>query len=429
MISGPGAAAAGHEELIERVAALAREKFAGRADRYDREAIFPADDFEDLFAAGLHAPCVPESFGGQGLGPGHDVYALWLMTKEIAKADMSMARCWEGHVNSQVLIDAFGTEEQKRRWFEGIADGREIWVAWSGEPQSRIPGQKARFGTNVTRVEGGYLVDGTKVFATSAGHAHQAILLVDIAGPGGARHAAGASGGVLLLVCDLAENTVTFDDSWWDPIGMRATVSYLARFDRCFIPDRDVLGQPGQYLAEGWQTRFAPHYGATFLGGAEAAFEYAHAYATKDEREPDPYVEQRLGQMSLNIECAHLYLEHVSRLWDAGRSREAMRAGIRARFLVEKWAAETVDYVIKACGARSLIRPSPIERIYRDLSIYARHDNADHLLATIGREALGKIHDVSFFHLEERPTPSAASNGQARTSFGEPRHSGADVEG
>ena len=428
MNSGTNLTAAGHEELIERVAALAREKFAGRADRHDREAIFPADDFADLFAAGLHAPCVPESFGGQGLGPGHDVYTLWLMTKEIAKADMSMARCWEGHVNSQVLIDAFGTEEQKRRWFEGIVDGREIWVAWSGEPQSRIPGQKARFGTNVTRVEGGYLVDGTKVFATSAGHARQAILLVDIAGPGGARHAAGASGGVLLLVCDLAENAVTFDDSWWDPIGMRATVSYLARFDRCFIPDRDVLGQPGQYLAEGWQTRFAPHYGATFLGGAEAAFEYAHAYATKDERESDPYVEQRLGQMSLNIECAHLYLEHVSRLWDAGRSRDAMRAGIRARFLVEKWAAETVDHVIKACGARSLIRPSPIERIYRDLSIYARHDNADHLLATIGREALGKTHDVSFFHLEERPVPSASSNGEARASL-EARRAGDDVAG
>jgi alkylation response protein AidB-like acyl-CoA dehydrogenase len=353
------------------------------------------------------------------------------MTKEIAKADMSMARCWEGHVNSQVLINAFGTEEQKKRWFEGIVDGREIWVAWSGEPQSRIPGQKARFGTNVTRVEGGYVVDGTKVFATSAGHARKAILLVDIAGPGGARHAAGASGGVLLLVCDLAENAVTFDDSWWDPIGMRATVSYLARFDRCFIPDQDVLGQPGQYLVEGWQTRFAPHYGATFLGGAEAAFEYAHAYATKDERESDPFVEQRLGQMSLNIECAHLYLEHVSRLWDAGRPREAMRAGIRARFLVEKWAAETVDHVIKACGARSLIRPSPIERIYRDLSIYARHGNADHLLATIGREALGKIHDVSFFHLEERPAPvtaiSASANGEAPSGLEASDHVRANV--
>ena len=429
MIAGTGATPASRRELIERVAALARGNFAGRAEKHDREARFPAEDFEDLFAAGLHAPCVPASYGGHGLGPGHDAYSLWLMTKEIAKADMSMARCWEGHVNSQVLIGAFGTEEQKARWFASVVEGREIWVAWSGEPQSRIPGQKARFGTHVTRVDGGYVVVGTKVFATSAGHARKAILLVNTAGTGGARHAGDNGDGVLLLACDLAENAVTFDDSWWNPIGMRGTVSYLARFESCFIPDRDVLGYPGQYLAEGWQTRFAPHYGATFLGGAEAAFDYAHAYATKDERESDPFVEQRLGQMSLNLECAHLYLEHVSRLWDAGRRREAMSAGIRARFLVEKWATETVDHAIKACGARSLIRPSPIERIYRDLSIYVRHDNADHLLATIGREAMGKVHDVSFFQIEERPVPSASSNGQARASLGDPQRAAVDVAG
>lgn len=399
------------EQRIARVTELAREKFAARADRYDREAAFPAENFEELFAAGLHAPCVPERFGGGGLGPGHDLYALWLMTKELAKADMSMARCWEGSVNSQVLIGAFGTEEQQARWFEGIVERGEIWVAWSGEPQVKVPGQNARFGTQVRRVEGGYVVDGTKVFATSAGHARKAILLVNTAGPGGARHAGGSVDTVLLLVCDLVENAVTFDDSWWDPIGMRGTVSYLARFDSCFIPDCDVLGRPGQYLAEGWQTRFAPHYGATFLGGAEAAFEYAYAYSTKAERAGDPYVEQRLGQMSLNLECAHLYLENVSRLWDLGRQREAMSAGIRARYLVEKWAAETVDFAIKSCGARSLIKPSPIERIYRDLSIYTRHDNADHLLATIGREAMGKAHDVSFFHLEEQPAPAAPGNG------------------
>jgi len=81
--------------------------------------------------------------------------------------------------------------------------------------------------------------------------------------------------------------------------------------------------------------------------------------------------------------------------------------------------------------ARSLIRPSPIERIYRDLSIYARHDNADHLLATIGREALGKIHDVSFFHLEERPAPdaavSASANGEAPLGLDESNHVRANV--
>ena len=77
--------------------------------------------------------------------------------------------------------------------------------------------------------------------------------------------------GYLLLACDLTDPSVQFDESWWDPIGMRGTVSYLVRFDQAFIPQENQIGQPGQYLSEGWQSRFSPHYGATFLGGAEGA--------------------------------------------------------------------------------------------------------------------------------------------------------------
>ena len=389
------------EDPVAKIAKLARENFAPRADLYDRAAAFPAEDFLDLFRAGLHAPCVPEEYGGLGLGPGQRTYALWMMTKALARADMSLARCWEGHVNSQVLISALANEDQKVRWFEGIVDRGDIWVAWSGEPQSKVPGQAARFGTHLRKVNGGYVLNGTKAYATSAGHARRAILLVNAEGPGGARHASGSPDQLLLLACNLGDPRVTFDSSWWNPIGMRATVSYLVRFDDVFIGAEDVIGQPGQYLKEAWQTRFSPHYASTFLGGAEAAYEYALESTNRQQREDDPYVTHRLAQMSLNVETAHLWLRYVAELWDASRTDEAKVAGIRARYLVEKLALETLDHCIRACGARSLVKPSPVERIYRDLSIYVRHDNSDQILATIGRQVLGRDYDGSFFRSRE----------------------------
>src|SRR5213075_1897474 len=107
------------QELINRVAVLARENFAARAAQYDETATFPAEDFEDLFRAKLHAPVVPKEYGGLGLGPySGDVFTLWMMTKEIARADLSLARCWEGHVNSLVLLDGMANEEQRARWFD-----------------------------------------------------------------------------------------------------------------------------------------------------------------------------------------------------------------------------------------------------------------------------------------------------------------------
>jgi alkylation response protein AidB-like acyl-CoA dehydrogenase len=383
--------------LVERAAKLARERFAPRADGYDRAAAFPEEDFDDLFAVGLHAATVPRNYGGLGLGPlGGDTFTLWMITKELAKADLSLGRCWEGHVNSLLLIDALGSERQKADWFGRVVERGEKWVAWSGEPQAPKPGER-RFGTTVTPLESGWIVDGTKAFATSAAGADWAILLVSAAGPGGARHGNGAVGDeLLMLACDLAEPTVRVDDSWWDPIGMRATVSHLVHFEQTFLPRSRLIGEPGSYLREGWQTAFVPHYAASFLGAAEGAYQYALDYLSAQGKGADPYVQQRVARMSINVETAHLWLRHVARLWDEGTRDEARRAGSSARHLVEHLAEETVQHCIRACGARSLIRPSPVERILRDLTFYLRHDNDDHILATIGKALLGQSHDPSF---------------------------------
>jgi alkylation response protein AidB-like acyl-CoA dehydrogenase len=387
------------QDLINRVAALARENFAPRAAEYDRTAAFPAEDFDDLFRAGLLAPVVPKEHGGNGLGPYKgEVFPLWMMTKEIARVDMSLARCWEGHVNSLVLLDGMATEEQKTRWFKGVVERGEKWVAWSGEPQARKPGEQARFGTSVEKVDGGYIIDGNKAFATSAGGAQWAILLVNTAGPGGVRHVdAGSGDSVLMMACNLSDPSVEIDTSWWDPIGMRGTASHMVHFRNTFIPDDDLIGFPGQYLKEGWQTCFIPHYAATFLGAAEAAYDYGLNYITTQNKINDPYVQHHLGQMSVNVETAHLWLRHVARLWETGRYLEAQIAGSRARHVVEHLAEDTVKQCIRACGARCLIRPSSLERVYRDLSFYVRHDNDDQILATIGKSILGLTHDPSFY--------------------------------
>lgn len=386
------------DRVVARTAEIAQAVFAPRAAEFDRDAVFPGPDFDDLFAAGLNAPTVPTEHGGLGLGPLHgQTYPLWMATKEIAKADLSLARCWEGHTNALTLIDALGSDEQRDRWFHGVVQRGEKWVAWSGEPQAPKPGEARRFGTTVTRTEGGWIVDGTKAFATSATGADWAILLVSTAGPGGARHLAGAEDSLLMLACDLSHPSIHVDTSWWDPIGMRATVSHVVRFDETPIPDEWQIGAPGDYLRQGWQTAFTPQYAASFLGAADAAYTYAVEYVRRQNKVNDPYVQHRVGNMAVAIDTAHLWLAHVASLWDAGKRTEAGAAGTKARHLIEHLALSTVDDCVRSCGARSLVRPSPVERILRDLTFYVRHDNDDQILATIGRGALGLAHDASFY--------------------------------
>ena len=189
------------------------------------------------------------------------------------------------------------------------------------------------------------------------------------------------------------------DGSWWDPIGMRATVSHLVRFDRTFIPDNN-FDRPSRasIVKEGWQTCFIPHYAATFLGAAEAAYEFALDYVAD--------AEEGRRSRTCSITSRRWRSTWRRRTCGCGTSRacgrpdgveEARLAGSRARHVIEHLAEETVKHCIRACGARSLNRPERLERIYRDLSFYVRHDNDDHVLAMIGKSLLGQCYDDSFY--------------------------------
>ena len=388
-------------EYVARAKELATESLAARADMHDREKAFPKESLYDLFKAGLTGSLIDQTYGGLGLGHHRgDILTHWNIVKEIAKADMALARCFEGHANAMLLIDCVADEVQKARWFEGVVKKGHNWAVWSGEPQVVKPGQKMRFGTYVKETPDGYYVDGTKVFCSSAPGADWAIILVSTRGPGGARHATSPED-LIMLACDLRDPSFSVDDSWWDPMGMKGSVSYLVKFDDTFIPKENLIGYPGQYLAEDWQTRFTPQYSATFLGGAEAAYEYALTYIQKQKSQDDPYVQHRIGKMTIHLETCRMWLARTAHLWETGEVIAAKQAGNSTRYLVEQLSMEVVNHAIHICGARSLIRPSVLERIYRDLSFYVRHDNDDHVLAMVGKASLGITHDASFFHVKD----------------------------
>lgn len=386
------------QSIVDRVRGLAMNKFANRAEHYDRTMEFPREDLHDLFEAGFLGATAPKEYGGLGLGPHwQKALTLWSITHELARVDLSLTRCWESHVNAVMMLSGMATPTQQARWFPGIIERAELWGAWGGELQVRAPGEATPFGTTTTKVNGGYVVDGSKVFCTGAGEFDWSLLMVSTAGPGGIRHATGSPETQLLLACDLKDPSITYDKSWWNPIGMRSTCSHLVRFDRTFIPEENAVGYPGQFIEQAWQTRFVPQYAITFLGAIDGILDFVVKFIASQTKASDPYVQQHVGQMTVNVETGRLWARRIANLWDGAREEEAKIAGSLARHAIEHLALNTVDHAIRACGVRCLNLPSPIGRVSRDLSFYTRHDNDDHLLATIGRSVLGEPFDPSFF--------------------------------
>lgn len=387
------------DKLLDAMAQVAENSIRPNAKAVDQNKAFPKDDFHALHQAELLQTCIGTEWGGHGVNhPNGNIEILWHLTAAVAEASMSTSRCWEGHNNAVILLENIASYEQKERWFKGIIENGDVWTVWSGEPLLKTPGQKANIGTFVEETKDGYIINGSKVFCSSATGATWANILVNTEGAGAARHSTANPESLLMLGCELSDPSITFDDSWWNPIGMRGSVSYKVDFNNTFIPKENLIGFGGQFLTEEWQTRFVPQYASTFFGGARAAYQYTLAHIQSQKREDDPYVQHRIGKMAIHINTMEMWLDQVANLWGEQKIEAAKKLGNMCRYQVEQLAMEVVEHAVHVCGARGLIQPAVLERIVRDITIYTRHDNDDQLLATIGRSCLGQSHDKSFYN-------------------------------
>ncbi len=106
--------------LIALAAQLGTEKFAPRAERYDREAVFPTENYQDLREAGLLALCVPERHGG--LGADYRTYCR--VSAELGRHCGATALTFNMHVSSTL-------------WTGALADDLDMTPEQRGDPRGQ----------------------------------------------------------------------------------------------------------------------------------------------------------------------------------------------------------------------------------------------------------------------------------------------------
>ncbi|MDP3170558.1 MAG: acyl-CoA dehydrogenase family protein, partial [Polaromonas sp.] len=246
-------------ELLAIAARLGREKFAPRAQQIDRDAVFPFENYADLREAGLLGICVPEEHGGWGAD-----FATYVMTAaEIGRHCGATALTLNMHVSSTmwtgfIADDLDMTPEQRANHeahrkvhYERVVKQGKVYSQPFSEGGAAAAG-KAPFGTLARKVDGGYIVNGKKIFASLAGAADYYGILCTLDKPGATQRDS------LYLAVDknLAGVGVTGD---WDPLGMRGTVSRTLVFQDVFVPEVERLIPEGVYAqaALRWPHMFA----------------------------------------------------------------------------------------------------------------------------------------------------------------------------
>jgi hypothetical protein len=367
-------------ELITLARGLAGERFAPRADRHDREASFPFDDYADLSSAGLLGLCVPERYGG--LGADYETYCL--VAEQIAQGNASTALTFNMHCLTMLMMgpiaDAMAMPPAARERHETLRAIRFREVveggAFYGQPHSEpveegetdtglgVGGR--RFGTTGRKVDGGYVVNGRKFFVSLAGCAPYYATPAIRPGPEPWIER------TLYLQIPKDAPGVSFSGDW-DPMGMRATVSRDMVLDNVFVPDDAEVLPPGLF---GAMYNAFPHlflsFSATFLGLMQAAYDGALAYLTG--RMPGAPVRHSeiaakgpaIAEMLFAVESARaLYYRSISEA-AVNAPPEAVQRARAAHVGVQRAVVAVTQEAIRVCGGRGFLKRYPLERYARD---------------------------------------------------------------
>ena len=185
--------------------------------------------------AGFLGLTIPTEYGGRGLSHLH----RYVVTEELLVAGAPVAAHWIADRQVAPGLLAYGTEEQRHRILPRIAAGRFYSAIGMSEPQSGS--DLAAAATRATRADGGWVLNGRKVWTSGAHLAHQVVVLARTSPPDPDHRHAGFS--QFLVPTDADGVTI-------DPIVSMDGQHHFNEtiFEDVFIPDADVLGEIG----DGW---------------------------------------------------------------------------------------------------------------------------------------------------------------------------------
>jgi butyryl-CoA dehydrogenase len=363
------------------VADFAREAVAPVARELDADSRFLWDNMKTMGEMGLLGLPVPEKYGGQGL----DYLSYILVVEEMAKVDASHAITISAHTTlGSGPILQFGTEEQKERYLPYLASGQVLGGFGLTEPGAGSDSGGTR--TRAVPVEGGYRLNGSKIFITHAG-VGEIFTVTAVTNP--ERGSKGISSFIV------TKPTVDVEKAQALGVGHRPELGYMEGvrsgkkedkmgwrssdtreliLDNVFVPSSNLLGEEGRGFVNFMKTLDAGRIGIAglSLGLAEGAFNTALSYVTQREQFGKKVwdfqqVQFRLADMATELQAARHLTYHAAWLKDAGRpySREAAMAKLFASELAMKATLEAIQLM----GGAGYSDEYPVERMARDAKV------------------------------------------------------------
>lgn len=327
--------------------------------------IFPSSGIEILRSLGLMGLNVPIEYGGKGLGQGHGNFEILEILKKIGAHDLSLGRIYEGHLNALLLIERYGTLSQKQELFLQAISGK-LFGIWNSE----LPMEPLKYQSS----DKGNILEGAKVFCSGATKVHRPIVT-----------AAGAEG-TQMVVLHMDEYELHEDMTYWNPMGMKSSISCRFDFTGIKFQDEQVLGGAYDYVNEPDFTSGAVRFAAVQLGGAEAAIRVTVQHLNAMKRTGASEQIARLGRLAILRETGQVWLTKIGEAMDEryANPSKAMHLANMFRTITREICEEILSICEMSVGLQGMMAPHPLERIHKDLNVYLKQPGPDRTFSAIG---------------------------------------------
>src|SRR5438552_11635027 len=347
---------------------------------YDERSTHPADVIAKAHEVGLMNLHIPEEHGGPALG----AFEGMLVGEELCWGCSGIGTAVVANGLGHGPVIMAGTDDQKREWLRPLVDEPLLTSFALSEPNagSDVSGIQ----TTAVRDGDDYVVNGSKMFITNAGHAAWFTVFAST------DRSQGHRGLTAFVVPSDLDGVVV--DRHLDKMGQRSTDTSALSFTDVRVPAENRLGEEGEGFKIAMRTLDFTRPGTAIgaVGVARAAFEYAAQYSKERVQFGMPIAMNQginflIADMAPKIEAARL------RCWQAGwmidnSPRAPLQSSYAKRFAADTCMEVTTD-AVQIFGGYGYMKEYPVEKLMRDAKLFQIYEGTSQIQRlVIARELL-----------------------------------------
>ncbi|TNF00312.1 MAG: acyl-CoA dehydrogenase [Deltaproteobacteria bacterium] len=346
-------------ELKNQLERFRNDKIEPTVEHDDKNESFKMEIFRELGQLGFCGMTLPEEYGGAGLTYQDFCVAL----SEIAKSSVSYAATISVSTMVQAIINEYGNEEQKKKYLPELTAGQEIGAFCLSESSSGS--DAASLKTTAKKVDGGYVLNGSKMWITSGGIAKTYIVM--------ARTGEEGHKGISSFIVQDGMDGFSYGKKE-SKMGWRVSPTRELVFENCFVPKENLLKEEGFgfKIAMSALDKGRITIGSIAVGLSQRALDESIKYSLERKQFNQSIFDFQglqfmMADMATETEASRLLVEQAAMYYDLGTPNQKLAS--MAKLKSTDTAMKVSTDAVQILGGVGYTSEYPVERLMRDAKV------------------------------------------------------------